>query len=251
MVIVLWLRRGHSESQRVLSKATKRWGQEVFVSLFSRVVAQCVSAGLVEGSKIHLDSSLVDADASLNSVRELDAASLAQIRKACLQETQKLDEVEHPKNQTDEDQKPNPPGPDSPKTTNEKFQSSTDPEATLTRQQGLRARPRYKNHRVVDDAQGIVTALKTTTGIVNEAHELMGLIDQHQVNAGVQPKPSLPTANMGPSKTTSPVRSASYARIWPIYRPAALGVGSGMRSIRNRSSSTEPRVTPICARLVN
>src|ERR1700731_4053514 len=163
-------------------------GPGVFVSLFSRVVAQCVSAGLVEGSKIHLDSSLVDAHASLNSVRELDAASLAQIRKACLEETQKLDEVEHPKNQTDEDQKPNPPGPDSPKTTNEKFQSSTDPEATLTRQQGLRARPRYKNHRVVDDAQGIVTALKTTTGIVNEARELMDLIDQHQANAGVAAK---------------------------------------------------------------
>src|SRR3984893_18706208 len=59
---------------------------------------------------------------------------------------------------------------------------------TLTRQQGLRARPRYKNHRVVDDAQGIVTALKTTTGIVNEARELMDLIDQHQANAGVAAK---------------------------------------------------------------
>src|SRR6201997_2566153 len=172
----------------VLSKARKRWGQEVFVSLFSRIVAQCVSAGLVEGSKIHLDSSLVDAHASLNSVHELDAASLAQIRQACLEETQKLDELEHPKNQTDEDQKPNPPGPDSPKTTNEKFQSSTDPEATLTRQQGLRARPRYKNHRVVDYAQGVVTALKTTTGVVNEARELMGLIDQHQANAEVAAK---------------------------------------------------------------
>jgi transposase len=99
----------------VLSKARKRWGQEVFVSLFSRVVAQCVSAGLVEGSKIHLDSSLVDANASLNSVHELDAASLAQIRHACLEETQKLDEADPPKEETDEDQKPNPPGADSPR----------------------------------------------------------------------------------------------------------------------------------------
>src|ERR1700686_2759094 len=97
----------------VLSKARKRWGQEVFVSVFSRVVAQCVRTGLVEGSKIHPDSSLVDAHASLNSVRELDATSLAQIRQACLEETQKLDEVEQPKNKTDEDQKPNPPGPGS------------------------------------------------------------------------------------------------------------------------------------------
>jgi transposase len=60
----------------VLSKARKRWGQEVFVALFSRVVAQCVRAGLVEGTKIHADSSLVDANASLNSVHELDAATL-------------------------------------------------------------------------------------------------------------------------------------------------------------------------------
>jgi Transposase DDE domain len=53
------------------------------------------------------------------------------------------------------------------------------------RQQGVKTRPRYKNHRVVDDAHGIVTALKTTTGRINEGHELMGLIDEHQANAGV------------------------------------------------------------------
>jgi hypothetical protein len=50
---------------------------------------------------------------------------------------------------------------------------------------------------VVDDAQGIVTALKTTTGIVNEAHELMGLIDQHQVNAGVAAKTTIADCKYG------------------------------------------------------
>jgi hypothetical protein len=56
----------------VLSKARKRWGKEVFVSLFSRVVQQCVEAGLVEGRKIHVDASLVEANASLRSVKPLD-----------------------------------------------------------------------------------------------------------------------------------------------------------------------------------
>src|ERR1700738_5367871 len=56
----------------VLSKARKRWGQEVFVTLFSRVVHQCVDAGLVEGNKIHVDSSLVDANAPLGSVKAID-----------------------------------------------------------------------------------------------------------------------------------------------------------------------------------
>jgi hypothetical protein len=37
----------------------------------------------------------------------------------------------------------------------------------------------------VDDAHGIVTAVKTTTGRINEGHELMGLIDQHQANGGI------------------------------------------------------------------
>src|SRR6202162_4591537 len=56
----------------VLSKARKRWGKKVFFSLFSRVVEQCVAAGLVGGSKIHVDASLVDANASLRSVKPLD-----------------------------------------------------------------------------------------------------------------------------------------------------------------------------------
>src|ERR1700730_148438 len=95
----------------VLSKARKRWGHEVFVALFSRVVAQCVRAGLIEGTKIHADSSLVDANSSLNSVRELDAATLNQIRQACREQTEKLEEADTKKNEADDDQDPDRPGP--------------------------------------------------------------------------------------------------------------------------------------------
>ena len=55
----------------VLSKARKRWGPEVFRSFFERIVLQCVEAGLVDGKKIFLDASLVDADASNSSVIDL------------------------------------------------------------------------------------------------------------------------------------------------------------------------------------
>src|ERR1700745_688533 len=90
----------------VLSKARKRWGKEVFVALFSRIVDQCVRAGLVAGTKIHADSTLVDANASLNSVRELDAATLDQIRRACREQTEKLEEADTKKNEADDDQDP-------------------------------------------------------------------------------------------------------------------------------------------------
>jgi hypothetical protein len=55
----------------VLSKARKRWGAEVFEGLFARSVEQCIEAGLVEGSKLYIDASLVAANASRNSVIEV------------------------------------------------------------------------------------------------------------------------------------------------------------------------------------
>ena len=52
----------------VLSKARTRWGVEAFKNFFERIVWQCVKAGLIDGSKIFVDASLIDADASNNSV---------------------------------------------------------------------------------------------------------------------------------------------------------------------------------------
>ena len=52
----------------VLSKARARWGVEAFKTFFERIVWQCVQAGLIDGSKLFMDSSMVQADASNNSV---------------------------------------------------------------------------------------------------------------------------------------------------------------------------------------
>jgi hypothetical protein len=40
--------------------------------------------------------------------------------------------------------------------------------------------PSYKNHRTVDDKAGVVTAVKTTTGAIDEASQLIELIEQHE-----------------------------------------------------------------------
>ena len=52
----------------VVSKARKRWGVELFRSFFERIVWQCVEGGLVDGKKLFCDSSLIEANASCNSV---------------------------------------------------------------------------------------------------------------------------------------------------------------------------------------
>ncbi len=51
----------------VLSKARRRWGPEAFERFFVQAVRRCVEAGLVAGTKIHMDGSLVDAAASKGS----------------------------------------------------------------------------------------------------------------------------------------------------------------------------------------
>jgi transposase len=166
----------------VLSKARKRWGKELFVTLFSRVVHQCVEAGLVEGGKIHVDASLVDANASWKSVQPLAREVSRAIERTAREQLHKLDE-------SDED---DPPGPTASSGSgvegkinhhapvNRTFGSLSDPDATLVRRSGIGNRPRYKTHRVVDDAHEIITAVETTTGIVDEGARLFALIEAHE-----------------------------------------------------------------------
>lgn len=153
----------------VLSKARARWGREVFEDLFVRTVQQCVAAGLVEGQKLHLDSSLVRADASKDSVVKAAPELIAALRQAYAVEEQKLE----PLPQTG---------------VNATHVSTTDPEATLARGGGTPvSQLSYKHHRVVDDAQGVITAVETTTGQAGDAAQLPALMTQHESNTGRAP----------------------------------------------------------------
>ena len=66
----------------VLSKARTRWGRATFERFFVRSVSQCVALGLVDGKKIHLDSSLVDADAARGSMVTTSPEMVAALRAA-------------------------------------------------------------------------------------------------------------------------------------------------------------------------
>lgn len=154
----------------VLSKARKRWGTEVFERLFVRIVQRCVEAGLVEGKKIHVDGSLVDADASKGSVVKSSPELMAALRETYQAQAKKLDEPEETSTGTKHYE-----------SVNDHAMSTTDPDAALVRKNGD-SRLRYKHHRVVDDAKGVITAVETTPGSVKENGPLMRLVDQHETN---------------------------------------------------------------------
>lgn len=146
----------------VLSKARARWGSEVFEKLFVRTVATCVHAGLVDGAKIHMDGSLIRANASTDAVVDGPPELIAALRAAYREQEQKLDEQ--------------PTG----GSINKTHLTATDPDAQLARTGSSSSRPAYKHHRAVDNAQGVITAQLTTGGAVKEDTQLPALRDQHE-----------------------------------------------------------------------
>lgn len=150
----------------VLSKARSRWGGEVFCRLFVQTVHQCVAAGLVDGQKLHIDSSLVRADASRDSVIKAAPELVAALRQAYTEQEQKLEDGGG-------------------EGVNARHVSTSDPEATLARGGGAAvSQLSYKHHRTVDDAQGVITAVQTTTGQAGDAAQLAPLIRQHESHTG-------------------------------------------------------------------
>jgi len=146
----------------VLSKARKRWGEKAFKRFFQVIVSRCVEAGLVNGDKIFVDSSFIEADASRGSLGERRRLDVA------------YDELEKRLEEP----------PRSP--LNARLVSSTDPDASVVRQ-GDNASLRYKTHRAVDEAHEVITAVETTTGIVDDGVKLADLIVAHEAHTDMAP----------------------------------------------------------------
>ena len=156
----------------VLSKARKKWGAEVFQNFFERIVLQCVQAGLVDGSKIFVDSSLIDANASNNSV--LDTKNLQdQLHKNYKKLEARLAEG-NPSSCTSRNIEKK----------NSRYISTTDPDAAIVN----RGKPKlmYQVHRAVDGKNEVITATAATAGDVNEAHLMLPLLEKHETTTGIK-----------------------------------------------------------------
>lgn len=156
----------------VLSKARKKWGVDVFQSFFERIVLQCVQAGLVDGSKIFVDSSLIDANASNNSV--LDTKNLKdQLHKNYKKLEARLSEGNPSSCSSRYIEKKN-----------SRYISTTDPDAAIVN----RGKPKlsYQVHRAVDGKNEVITATDAAPGDINEAHLMLPLLEKHEATTGIK-----------------------------------------------------------------
>jgi len=205
----------------VLSKARARWGRDVFESVFVRTVQQCIEASLVDGSKVHMDSTLVDADASKDSVKKGSPELVATLRRLFSDQEQKFEE-EKPSSQ-DEDEHSD----GDQKGVNRSLVSTTDPDATVARDGLHGPRLRYKHHRVVDDVHGVITAVETTTGSTNEGHRLVPLIDQHEQITGRRVK--------------TVVADSKYGTIENFIACESYGIRSHMTDLQSKQNAGKRR----------
>ena len=147
----------------VLSKARKRWGKELFHEFFIMIVKQCIEADLVDGDKVFMDSTLIDANASNKSV--IDKQSVEKYANKRYRELEdKLEERD------------------------ERYISTTDPDAGVVKFSKGKAKPRYKEHRCVDERFGVITSSITTSGTVDDGKMFEELIDTHKENTNKEVK---------------------------------------------------------------
>src|SRR6202166_2091163 len=195
----------------VLSKARARWGDEVFQQLFSRTVKQCVEAGLVDGRLLHLDSTIVKANASKNSIIQTSPEMVSALRQAYEDQAGKLEALASSEPEATVPETHRTALPQAaprltedkpsltavkPSTTEEKASgkklpvnqthiSLTDPQAQIARCKNGVTDLTYKEHRAVDDAHGVITAVETTVSTVADGTRLPMLVQQHQNQTGL------------------------------------------------------------------
>lgn len=159
----------------VISKARRRWGQDVFTDFFANILGQCVDAGLVDGKTIHIDSSMINANASIDSIKP-------KLRIVAQNIYNQLENQQEPQNSDNNDSDNSDSNLNSP----QDFESITDTQARIGKKDGRRILG-YKDHRVIDDKVGIVTSTITTGANINDGNVMIQAVEQHISNTGIKP----------------------------------------------------------------
>ena len=165
----------------VLSKARARLGSEVFEEFFRQSVELCRQAGLVEEGPVYVDSTLIRASASMDSL--IRREDMVQPPLSVAEYLQRLDaeagEAEDEPSDSGAGGGPSPQG--KPVPPNQRLVSRTDPEATLVNRPDFGRHLAYKAHLAVSGLRGqVITAAVATTGVAADEHLLAEVLWQHR-----------------------------------------------------------------------
>jgi transposase len=180
----------------IFTKARARFGKELFLEIFEEILAQCVKAELVKGDGILVDSTIVRADASMDSVLEVSLPADEYWRKLDDSEKNKSPRGMKPKGDEaiqvgshfkgDVDKEKIGKRRRSRKATYLRKRSTTDPDATVFYRYGMGTSLSYKAH-VAADTSGIITAVAVSPSADHDTTKLPELLEKHEKNLGTPP----------------------------------------------------------------
>jgi len=195
-----------------LTKIRHRLGERIFELVFTEIVKQCQKAGLVKGKQIVTDGTLIDADASIDSIVE------------------RTPSVE--KHSTKK------------RTSFETHVSTTDPDASLVGRPGVKARLYYKAHISADGSSRVVTDCHVTTGATHECTIFQDRVGHQTKTFGIKPIEWLADAGYGHGPAYEFLRSRRITAYIPL-RDKKLGRGKyapteGFKFNRSENTYTCP-----------
>lgn len=185
-----------------ISRTLERWGLELFLTLFQRALQQCVEAGLVDGSVLHFDGTLMRADVSWQSL---------------------FREVVEGKPEPEPEPEGGKPGKRQPgrpaKKKLGKKKSKTDPDCSMaTSRKDQPLQPCYKHHLATDDQAGVVVAVVTTTGETSEGTVFEELLEQAEANTGVVPDAATADTGYASAKNYGLLEAQGTKGVIPLPR---------------------------------
>jgi len=154
----------------VISKARRRFGPAMFEQFFDQTVQLCCQAGLVDRNLVHVDSSTIKANASLQSVQDQHPAESFH---PDLAPQAYWDELEA----------------EDPQPVNVRKASTTDPDAgIMSRPGGKLLALCYSDHRLLDNQRGVILVTQATPGHVTDNLQLPSLLDGMIFRQGIVPQ---------------------------------------------------------------
>lgn len=168
----------------IFSKARVRFGKKLFVEIFEKIVIRCVELGLVSDRGMLVDSTIVRADASTDSLVDINLSPKDYWKKLDRYEkrpkkktggrgfTGKVDKDKMGKRRRDINR------------TSIRKKSTTDPDATYLFKPGMgKGRLSYKAH-IATDTNGIITAISASPSVSHDITAVPGLIRSHEKTVG-------------------------------------------------------------------
>jgi transposase len=181
--------------QASLSRVKQRLGVNIFEKFFIEILNQCKEAGILDGTSVMTDSSLFQANASLNSMVPLDE----EIKEEC--------------NHLERGLTP----PAQRKISNKTHISVTDPDATLAYKAGTIRSLKYKAHVCSDSKSRLILAIKITTGAVHDSQPYLELLNYINKNINITIKEVIADRAYGSGNIIATVNAQSIQTYIPLF----------------------------------